>query len=103
MTAFNNAHDGTRGGLRVVLDKIAEALKAEAVRRYTRDVLERHVTPNSWERKVEIIRQFIARCGVDLSGSLRTDQPERYAQDYQTLIRAYVDGLRRTSAIFRRL
>jgi hypothetical protein len=103
VTAFNNAHDGTNGGMRVVLDTIAEGLKAEVVERYIADAFDRHVAPNSWEQKVEIIRQFIAQCGPYLSSSIKAAQPERYAHDHGDLIRAYVDGLQQTSSIFRRL
>jgi hypothetical protein len=103
VTAFNDACDGTNGGLRVVLDKIAEGLKAESVERYIREMFDRHVAPNAWEQKVEIIRQFIACCGVHLSASIRADQPERYAHNYNELIRSYVDALERTSSVFRRL
>lgn len=103
VSAFNDAHDGTNGGLRVVLDKIAEALKADAVERYVTDVFDRHVAPNSWEQKVEIIRQFIAHSGPYLSHSIKASQPERYAHDFSELIRSYVDGLQQTSRIFRRL
>jgi len=103
VTAFNDAHDGTNGGMRVVLDTIAEGLKAESVERYIRDVFDRYVAPNSWEQKVAIIRQFIHRCGVNLGSSIRPDQPERYAHNYQELIRSYVAALQQTSRIFRRL
>ena len=103
VAAFNDAHDGTNGGLRVQLDVICEALKAESVERYIRDMFDRHVAPNSWEDKVEIIRQFIARCGANLASSIQTDEPERYAQNFQELIRSYVMSLQRTSSIFRRL
>jgi len=103
VSVFNDAHDGTNGGLRVVLDTIADSLKAEAVERYTTAVFDRHVAPNSWEQKVEIIRQFIACCGPMLVGSIVHDQPERYSRDYSDLIKSYVEGLRRTSSIFRRL
>lgn len=103
VSAFNDVHDGTNGGLRVVLDTIAEALKSESIERYIRDIFDRHVAPNSWEQKVEIIRQFIARCSISLSASIRADQPERYAQNYNELIRSYMDALHQTSSIFRRL
>ncbi|MCY2928052.1 MAG: hypothetical protein NTV86_00885 [Planctomycetota bacterium] len=103
VTAFNDAHDGTNGGLRVVLDKLAEAAKAEGVERYVREMFDRHVAPNAWEQKVEIIRQFISQCGATLASSIRADQPERYAQNYQDLIRSYVRSLQSTSAVFRRL
>jgi hypothetical protein len=101
--AYNDAHDGTNGGLRIVLDIIAEELKRESVERYTRDVFDRYVAPNSWEQQVEIIRQFIAHCGAFLSSSIQANQPERYARNYQELIRSYVASLQRTSSVFRRL
>jgi len=103
VAAFNDAHDGTNGGLRVQLDLIAEALKAESVERYIREMFDRYVAPNSWEDKVEIIRQFIRQCGANLNSSIRADQPERYAQNFRELIHSYVVSLQRTSAIFRRL
>jgi len=103
VAAFNDARDGTNGGLRVQLDLIAEALKAESVERYIREMFDRHVAPNSWEDKVEIIRQFIAKCGANLASSIQANQPERYAQNFQELIHSYVTSLQRTSSNFRRL
>ncbi len=103
VAAFNDAHDGTNGGMRVVLDVIAEGLKARSVERHIRDVFDRHVAPNDWDTKVEIIRQFIAQCGANMASSIRPDQPERYAHDYRELIESYVESLRRTSSVFRRL
>ena len=103
VTAFNDGLAGTAGGMRIIIDTIAEGLKAESLNRYTRDVFDRYVSPNSWEQKVEIIRQFIALCGVHLGSSIRSDQPERYAQNYQELINSYVSALQTFSSIFRRL
>ncbi len=100
--AYNDAHDGTNGGMRAILDIIADGLKAESVEDHIRDAFDRYVAPNSWSQKVSIIRQFMLYCGVLLSSSIRADQPERYAQNYQELIRSYVDALRTTSNIFRR-
>lgn len=102
MTAFNNALDGTNGGMRAILDGIAESMKGKAVELHIRDAFDRHVAPNSWEQKVEIIRQFIVRCGAALGASIDPACPERYAQSFRELIQAYVQGLQRTSAIFRR-
>jgi len=101
-SAFNNAHDGTDGGMRAVLDIICEGIKAESVERYIRDMFDRHVAPNSWDDKVDIIRQFISNCGAQLSASIRASQPEAYAQNFEELIRSYTNALRQTSAMFRR-
>lgn len=103
VTAYNDAHDGTNGGMRVILDVLADSLKEEAIARYVRDVFDRYVAPNAWENKVRLIEQFIDRCGAQLASSIRPDQPERYAQNYRELIGAYVQGLRQTSSLFRRL
>jgi len=103
VSAFNDAHDGTNGGLRAILDIICEAIKAESVERYIRDVFDRCVKPVSWTQKVDIIRQFITYCSPFLSSSIVANEPERYAQNYSELIRAYVEGLKQTSTMFRRL
>lgn len=102
VTAYNDAYDGTNGGLRTVLDTIAEGLKTESVERYIRDAFDRYVAPNSWEAKVEIIRQFIAHCGSFLSSAIQPDQPERYAGNFQELIRSYLIALQNTSRVFKR-
>ena len=102
-SAFNDARDGVNRGLSGVLDIMAESLKAEAVENYIREAFDRHVTPNSWEQKVEIIREFIQKFGIHLSSAIKADQPERYAQDYAELIRSYTQELKKTSAMFRRL
>jgi len=102
VAAYNNAHDGTNGGMRAVLDIIAEGIKAESVERYIRDMFDRHVAPNSWDDKVNIIRQFINNCSGQLSSSIRGSQPEAYASNYESLIRSYVIALQQTSSMFRR-
>lgn len=103
ITAYNDARDGTNGGMRQILDTLTEALRTEATERYVRQVFDTYVAPNSWEQKVEIIRQFIDHCGSTLPPSIRRDQPERYASDFQELIRAYSTAMQQTAAVFRRI
>lgn len=103
VSAFNDCHDGTNGGVRAALDRICEAIKAESVERYIRDVFDVLVAPNAWEDKVELIREFIAQCGMNLGSSIQADKIERYAHDYQILIRSYCRALQQTSSVFRRI
>lgn len=103
VTYFIRARDGVEGGMRVILDTLAEGLKGRSVANYVRDCFDRHVAPHSWEDKVEVIRQFIKQCGPYLSAAIRVDQPERYAHEFQTLINEYLRALRNNSAMFRRL
>ena len=103
VTAFNDAHDGTNGGMRAILDTILDGIKIEVIERYMTEVFDRYVAPNSWEQKVDMIRQFMAYCGDMLSSSVVASQPQRYAHDYSGLIRSYIDGLQKTSSMFRRM
>ena len=45
-----------------ILTIIAEGLKAEAVERWITEAFDSHVAPNSYEQKIDIIRQFFAHC-----------------------------------------
>lgn len=103
VSAFKNAQDGTNGGMRAILDLIGDALKAEGIERYTREVFDAYVSPESWEQKVAIIRQFIERSGMENSSAIRADQPERYAHEYRDLIRAFVEARARIGSVARRL
>ena len=103
VSAFNDARDGTNGGVRFILDSLAEQLKAESIERYIRDVFDRNVAPNSWSQKVQIMAQFIERYHDVLEPKIREQPPERYAHDYEQLIRAFVSGIQQTSSFFRRL
>ena len=103
MSAYTVARDGIEGGLRTIIDRISEQLKEESVERYIRDAFDKFVDPASFAQKVNIIRQLFARFGHHLSSSIRLDQPERYAANFEELIRAYVESLRKTSSVFRRL
>jgi len=101
--AYHDARDGVNGGLRAVIDVITEGLKAISVERFIRYTFDKYVAPNSWDQKVAIIRDFIKHCGTHLSSSIQANKPERYAANYYELIRNYVEGMRRTSSVFRRL
>ena len=103
VSAYNDAHHETNGGLFGILNIIAQGLKAEAVERWITEAFDRHVAPNLYEQKVEIIKQFFAHCGPILSSSIDVNHPERYAHNYEELIRAYLKVLRETSSILERL
>lgn len=103
MGAFADARDGTNGGLRSVLDSIADALKAESVENYIREQFDSRIARDNYDAKVVIIREFFQVFGRYLAGSVQLNRPDRYAHDYEPLIRAYVEGLQQTSSMFRRL
>jgi len=102
VTAYHDAHEGTSSGLNGHFDVIAEALKSEAVERYTRQVFDTFVAPNSWSDKVELVQQFLDRFGSSLGPTIQLDKPEMYASNYEDLLRAHLSALRQISSAFRR-
>ena len=101
--AYMDCHLGHNGGLRRILDIIADHIKEEAIYHYVRHQFDTHVSPASYEQRVEIMRQFFDRYGAFLSPSIRTDQPQRYAHDYKNLVNNLIAGMQKASAGFRRL
>ena len=101
LNAYSDGKNGTNGGMREILDIIMETLKEEAVERHFRDVIDRYIAPSSWDEQVEIIKELFKR--IPDSQYINKDQPERYARNYEDLIRALVEQLRTQSTIFRRL
>jgi len=101
MGAYNDAKDGTNGGMRAILDIIADNLKMMSVERYIQNIFDRYVSPNSWEDKITIIRQLIDSYGHLFSSSIDRSNPERYAQNFQTIIRQLVENSNRTSHVLR--
>lgn len=102
MSAYRDAHHGTNGGMRIILDIIANHLKTESAERYVRGAFHSYVDPASWNERVEIIRQFFERYQQILPPYIDINHPERYAQNYDELIKAFMDGLKKFFKSFRK-
>lgn len=103
VTYYRRCETGVEGGVRAVIDTIADTLKAQSITDYVRDVFDQIVEPHEFEQKVEMIKQFFERFGANLDSSIEISNPARYAASYFELINSFVESLQRTSAIFRRL
>jgi len=102
LNAYSDGKTGTNGGMRAILDKVMESLKEEAVERHIRDVIDRYIQPSSYEEQLSIVKELLNKIGRH-STYVDYDHPERYARNYEELIRALVEHIRNQSSIFRRL
>lgn len=100
--AYSDGKTGTNGGMRAILDIIMERFKEDAVEHHIRDVIDRYVAPSDFEEQVSIIREIIAHMNYK-PAYIDPDRPERYARNYEELIRGLVESARMQSSKFRRL
>ena len=101
LNAYSDGKSGENGGMRQILDIIMESMKEEAVERHMRDVIDKYIAPSSWEEQVEIIKEIINR--IKDSPHLDRNNPERYAKNYEELIRFLVELYKMESRLFRRM
>ena len=102
LNAYVDGKEGTNGGMREILDIIMERLKDEAIERHVRDVLDRYVAPTNFDEKVSIVKEIFLRTAIS-SKYVDINRPERYANNYEELIRGLVDNIKAQAAKLRRL
>jgi len=100
--AYNDGKSGYNGGMRAILDIILDYLKNDAVERHVRDVLDRYVAPTSFDEQVSIVTEIISKTGIS-SEYVDVNHPERYARNYEELIRGLVESIKIQAAKLRRL
>lgn len=102
VNAYYDGKNGTNSGMYRILDTISESIKEDAVERHIRDVLDRYIQPSSFPEKVSIIIEIFNMIGRR-DPHIDYEYPERYASNYEELVRAIANYLKTQSMIFRRL
>lgn len=102
LNAYSDGKTGRNGGMRQILDIILEHLKEEAVENHMRDVIDRYIAPSSFKEQVAIIGEIVQRLGIK-SDNIDIEHPERYARNYEELIRGLINSINLNSALFRKL
>ncbi|MCB0753084.1 MAG: hypothetical protein KDC52_16545, partial [Ignavibacteriae bacterium] len=94
LNAYADGINGRNGGMRAILDIILDFLKQEAIERHIREVIDRYIAPTIWEEQVEIIQELFNY----YPDSIKVDKahPERYARNYEELLRALIEQLNAT-------
>ena len=91
------------GGIRHVLNVVTDQFKAEAIEKRVLLTIKTAIDPRHYEEKLAFIQTFLARFRPFLPREI-TDKPaEFYAQDWETLARAYAHSLDAVKAVLRRL
>jgi hypothetical protein len=101
--ALSEARTGTRGGLRYVLDRMTEYLKAEAREKHVLKTLKENIDPLDYAARVEVISALLRLLHGHLPDEITAQPPERFADDYEEIIKAYVHSTAALKTTLRRL
>jgi hypothetical protein len=101
--ALAEARDGTRGGLRYVLDALTERFKAEQQVNHVRWVLKEALDPTDWPAKVAFTAALLQRLAPHLPADIRAMPPERLAKRYDLIAQAYVRSIDTVRVLLRAL
>ncbi len=101
--ALTEAKEGTRGGLRYILDMMTEYLKNEARQRHILKTFKESIDPLDFDAKVKLIKHLMNRLEEHLPDEITSQKPERFAVDYEEIVTAYVQSKVSLQNVFRRL
>lgn len=99
--ALAEAMSGTRGGFRFILDAMTDQLKREHSEKYVAHILRQAIDPMDWDAKVAFMGAFLRRVASSLPGDISIETPERYAAQYDTIVRAYVSSMDQVRSVLK--
>ena len=100
---YRNANTGADGGMRQVLDNIANAIQHEYIERYVTDTFDRYISPCNEDEQIEIMRQFLNKFQQYLPAHINIDDPRYYAVNYVSYINTFAQSLANLASSYREL
>lgn len=94
---------GTHGGMRYILDIITEHLKQAARDNHILKVFKETIDPLDYQLRVSLITKLLNREKFHLPEEITSQPPERFADDYEEIIKAYSQSMSNLTTIMRRL
>jgi hypothetical protein len=97
------ARHGPRGGLRFVVQRMAEQLKQQRELSHVNRVLKEVIDPLSPHQRINFMRALMQRIGHHVPADVRQQPPEYFASEHERFARAYVQAVDGLTASFRSL
>ncbi len=101
--AWVRAEQGVDGGMRFVLDRLADQFKAEQQAKHISWVLKECLDPLSSGQKTVVVQALLDRINPHMPPESRFGSAEELASDYEKLVRAYAQSLEHMRLVLRRL
>lgn len=101
--ALSQATSGLDGGLRSMLDRLADYMKAEECEKHLIRVLRERVDPQDWPRKEALMSAWLKRHADVLPPDISQAPAARFAQAYEPILRVHSDAVKRMRQLLRSL
>lgn len=92
-TAITRATTGIEGGIRRVLDTITDQFKNEEREKHIKRIFKETLDSTDWNAKTVFMIAFLKRIVHQLPPEIQTESPERYAHDYEAIVRLYLKSM----------
>jgi len=91
------------GGLRFILDKMTEQFKMEQQEKHVNHVLKSVMNPLDWENKVSLMEALLKLLQCHFPSDIVSQPPDRFAGQYEGIVKAYVRSVDQMKSLFRSL
>jgi len=91
------------GGLRFILDKMTEQFKIEQQEKHVNHVLKSVMNPLDWENKVSLMETLLKLLQCHFPSDIVSQPPDRFAGQYEGIVKAYVRSVDQMKSLFRSL
>lgn len=93
--AYRIAITGVQGGFRLLINVIADSLKASQEEQYINYILDRMIGPQDYEMHIILMRQYLNTYQEYIPEDIRIKPPEALAVNYKQIIKMHVEVLDR--------
>jgi len=94
-TGYRTAVTGTNGGIRFIINLIADSLKRSQEEQYIEHVINTNIDPTDYNGHINLMREYIQTYSQYISDDIRLKPPELLAVEYKQLIKLHVEVINR--------
>ena len=101
--ALSESKTPVNGGLRFILDRLVEQFKMEQQEKHVNHILKSALDPLDWESKVDLMEALLKHLQPHLPADILSQSPDRFAGQYEAIVKAYVRSSDQIKSLFRSL
>jgi len=99
--AIAEAQDGMNGGLRYIFDSMTDQFKLDEKEKYINHIFKMIINPLEWKAKVALMGSLLDNLKNHLPKELVSQPPERFATNWDVIVRTYVQSINHIKSLLK--